>query len=237
MNTDTKIARIVGTLFLVSMTVSLLYTTFYSSFFDAPLADIYPNRVQVTAGAFLELSNCVAVIGIAVMLFSILKRHSERLALCYVALRTIECSILIVGVIAGLSLITLSQEYLKAGALAASHLQAIGIFVVEGKNLALQIAIFICGLGGLLLTSSLYQTKLIPRFLSAWGFVGYFAVLMSAFLDILGVIDTTHGAGMMFYLPGGLFEMVLFPMWLIVKGFDSAAIVSKSTLMEKVGVR
>jgi hypothetical protein len=79
-------------------------------------------------------------------------------------------------------------------------------------------------------TYLLCQSKLIPRFKSIWGFIGYLLVLASALLDISGIIDT-HGEGMRMYLPGGLFESILLPIWLIVKGFNSSAKASGSAEM------
>jgi hypothetical protein len=81
----------------------------------------------------------------------------------------------------------------------------------------------ILGLGSMMICSVLYQSKLIPRWLSAWGFIGYALLLTSALLDLLGVIDTIHGAGMLMYVPGGLWELLAFPLWLFVKGFNSSA--------------
>jgi hypothetical protein len=213
---------------LVSMTASLLYATFFESLLDLPLAEVHSNGIQVTAGAFLELTNCVAIVGIAALLFSILKRHNESLALCYVGFRAVECAVLVAGVISGLLLIPLGQQFIEAGAPEASHFQTIGALVLKGKGMALQMAILICGLGGLILTSMLYQARLIPRLLAGWGFVGYALVCASAVLDVFGLIDTTHGASMLMYVPGGLFEALLFPIWLLVKGFNSSATVSGS---------
>ena len=226
MNTDKNIARMVGILFLVSMAVSLIYTNFFSALLDAPIASIYSNRTQVVVGALFELTNCIAVIGIAVTLFAVLKRQNESLALCYVGFRAIECAVLIVGVISGLLLITLSKECIKAGVPDASYFQATGALILAGKNMALQMGILISGLGGLILTSLLYQSKLIPRVISGWGLIGYVLVVASAVLDIFDVIDTIHGVGMLMYVPGGLFETLIFPIWLIVKGFKSSANVS-----------
>jgi hypothetical protein len=220
MNTDKKIARTVGALFLISMTVSMIYTSFFSSILYAPLTDIYPNKIDVVIGALLELTNCIAVVGIAVMLFSILKRHNKTIAIGYVGFRTIESAILIVGLISSLLLITLSQEQINAGALDASYFQTIGALVLKGKHMALQMALIICALGGLMFTYLLFRSKLIPRFISGLGFIGYVLVLASAVLDIFGIIDTVHGRGVMMYIPGGLFEVILLPIWLIAKGFN-----------------
>ena len=82
----------------------------------------------------------------------------------------------------------------------------------------------ILGFGSLFICYLFYQSKLIPSFLSVWGFIGYALLLASAVLDISGVIDTINGAGAIMYIPGGVWELIVFPIWLIVKGFNSTAI-------------
>jgi len=207
----------------------MIYTNFYSFHFYGPLADIYPNKSQVIIGALLELTNCVAVVGIAVMLFGILKRHNSHLALWYFGFRMIEVAVLIVGIISGLLLIKLSQGSIQAGAGDATLFQTMGSLALEGKHIGLQFVLVICGLGGLILTAMLYQSRIIPRFLSLWGFVGYVLVVASAILDLLGIIDTVHGNGVMMYIPGGLFEAIAFPLWLIIKGFASPGTLGESS--------
>jgi hypothetical protein len=65
----------------------------------------------------------------------------------------------------------------------------------------------------------LYQSNLIPRWLSVWGFIG--ALLFPvAWLSLFG--PTISGP---FLLPLVLNEMVL-ALWLIVKGFNPSAIAS-----------
>jgi len=85
-----------------------------------------------------------------------------------------------------------------------------------------QIAMVILGLNSLALCALFFKTNLLPRWISATGFIGYLLLLASAVLDLCGIIDTT-GAGGLLYIPGGLFEVVLLPAWLIVKGFKSPA--------------
>jgi len=84
------------------------------------------------------------------------------------------------------------------------------------------------GLAGLMFCYLSYQSKLIPRFISVLGLIGYALLLPGASLDMLGHVDTLHGAGFIIvFLPGGSFEILL-PIWLFVKGFNSSAIDSKS---------
>ena len=92
MRSAQKTARIVGALFLIAMVTSLVGGFWLESIISAPdyLATVSANETQVVIGVLLELINGIAVIGIAVMMFPIFKKHDEALALGYVALRIIE---------------------------------------------------------------------------------------------------------------------------------------------------
>jgi hypothetical protein len=50
-------------------------------------------------------------------------------------------------------------------------------------------------------------------------------------LDMFSFFNINDGAGMLLYLPGGLFELFL-PIWLFIKGFNSSAIASVYDRME-----
>jgi hypothetical protein len=75
-------------------------------------------------------------------------------------------------------------------------------------------------IGATCLYISFYRTRLIPRWLTVWGFIGVVSSMAAALLHLFH-IDTGYG----FYL-----EMVLAPqemvmaVWLIVKGFNPSAI-------------
>jgi uncharacterized protein DUF4386 len=85
---------------------------------------MYPHSTQVVVGTLIAHINDAAIIGYAVLLFPVLKRFSEPLALGYVAFKLVEATMLLVGAATLLSLIALSQKYLAAGAADASHFQA-----------------------------------------------------------------------------------------------------------------
>jgi hypothetical protein len=222
MNSNKKAARIAGALFLTAMVTSLFGGGLLESILNAPdyLVSVSANTTQVLIGMSLELINGIAVVGIAVALFPILKRQDEGIALGYVGFRVIESVFCIVGAVIPLSLITLSQEYLKAGASAdASSFQTLGaLFIAARAHLAgLLIPIFF-GLGALLFYYLLYQSKLIPRFISVWGFIGVALMLTLNFLEI------DMSVGMILALPIILNEIFL-GIWLIVKGFNPSATV------------
>ena len=134
MNTNKKTARIVGVLFLTAMVTYLIGSGFLESILNAPdyLINVYPNKTQVIIAMLLELICAAAVVGIPVMMFPIFKQHNESIALGYLGFRIIESAIIIVSEISLLSLLTLSQEYVKAGAPDSSYFQTLGtLFMAE----------------------------------------------------------------------------------------------------------
>lgn len=215
MNANRRSATIVGVLFLIATAAYIIGNGMIESIVSAPdyLHHVYTQKNQVIFGVLLEFINSAAVVGIAIMLFPILKKYNERIALGYVGFRVIEAVLLIIGAIGPLLLIRLSQEYIAAGAPANSYFHTIGALTAEGSFLAFQLAMIALGLYSLLFCYLLYRSKLIPRFLSVLGLIGYVSLSASAIIELMG-----HN-GMLLYIPGALFEIIL-PIWLIVKGFD-----------------
>lgn len=218
-DTYKQTARIVGVLFLVATATYIVGTGLIGSILDTPdyLAHLYPNRVQMIAGVLLQFVDAAAVVGIGVLLFPILRRHSETVALGYAATRIIEFAFLVVCGIGTLSLVALSQETIQAGTANASHSLTVGALLVSGSHTSYLIAMGALGMGSLPFCYLLYRSKLVPQLLSVLGLIGYAALLVGALLEIFEV-----NLYMLQYVPGGLFELLL-PVWLIVKGFNSVA--------------
>jgi hypothetical protein len=223
-NANKTTARIVGALFLIAMVGSLLGGVgFVEPSLSAPdyLAAVSENETQVIIGVFLELINGLAVLGIGVLMFPILKQYNEHAAVGYLGFRIIESVFCCVIVITPLSLITLSQEYLKAGASDAASYQVVGaLSIAERASVAgLLIPVFL-GLGALLFYYSLYQSKFVPRFISVWGFVGAVLILILNLLLTAGV--EIGSIGMILALPIITNEIFL-GIWLLAKGFSPTA--------------
>jgi uncharacterized membrane protein len=228
-NTSRKTAITVGALFLIAMVASLVGgQAFIEPSLTAPdyLVAVSENQIQVIVGVLLELINGIAVVGIGVLMFTILKQYNEGIALGYLGFRIIESVFCCAAVITPLSLITLSQEYVKAGTADASYFQTAGaLSIAERVSVAnLLIPVFL-GLGAVLLYYSLYQSKLLPRFISVWGFIG--AVLILALNLLLSLNVEVGNIAMIFALPMILNEIFL-GIWLIAKGFNPSAIASPS---------
>jgi len=118
---------IVGVLFITATVAHILAGLFIKPILDDPdyLINVSANENRVLLGVLLELITAGAVVGTAVMLFPVFKKHNEGLALGYVGGRSVEGVIIIVGAIGALLLLTLSREYV-AGARDASYFQVSG---------------------------------------------------------------------------------------------------------------
>ena len=230
MNSNRKTAIIVGVLFIISTVAGILSAVFLEPILNAPdyLINVSANENQVINGALLELICAGAFLGIAVMMFPILKKYNENIALGYVVARILEAVPFVVGVISLLSLLTLSQEYVQAGTPDAPHYLPLSTLLLEVHDLTnLLGSMIIFSLTALILNYSLYQSKLVPRFISIWGLIGAPLMLTAGLLGMFGLFSPFSTISIFLALPLALNEMVL-AVWLIVKGFNSSAIDSGS---------
>jgi hypothetical protein len=219
----------VGVLFIIATVLGVLGRSFYQPILDAQdyLIKISANENQVIIGGLLALLAAFACAGIAIGLYPVLKKHHEALALGSVGFRLMEGMLYIIGVVALLSLLTLSQEYVTAGASNASLFQASGTSLLAVRDWAGKLSIIAFTLGALMYYYVFYQSKLIPRWLSGWGLLGAALSLAAALLAISGQIIYFSTVFILLQVPIGVQEMVL-AVWLIVKGFNPSAIASGS---------
>jgi len=220
MGSDNNIAKAIGVLFIITMLLGMIDAYTVAPLLHAPLGDYSLNASRFYLGAFAILFMSLGVVGIAILFYPILERHNRLIAIAYLCARVMECLLMSIGVLVYFLLLSLSQESLAAGAQSSAHLKSLAALAIEARYSGYQLAMLILGLVSMLLCYLLYRTQLIPRWIAAIGLIGYALVFVSAPLDLLGVIDTT-GAGGMLYLPGGVFEILLLPLWLIAKGFNS----------------
>ncbi|MBY0217849.1 DUF4386 domain-containing protein [Paenibacillus illinoisensis] len=210
------IARITGLLFLVSTCAYLLGSGLLNPILEEPdiLEGVYLDQTNIAFGLFLELINAIAVVGIAMLLFPVLRKHNEAFTLGYFASRVIESAMLIISLIFPLLLIMLSGDYRETEATDRLFFQTLAKVAVESHFKLFELAMIVLSIGSLLFCYVLYQSKFVPRILSIIGFVGYLGLLTSSCLSIAGV-----DLGAILYIPGAIFEIVL-PIWLLVKGYN-----------------
>ena len=221
-----QIARVTGVLFLITYITSIPPVLFlYGPLLDDPRYILGGGAADngASLGAFLELILIIANIGTAVVLYPVVKRVNEILALGFVTARVIESAFIAVGILSVLSLVTLRQDA-TAGADAGSLL-AVGqsLVALHGWTFLLGPG-FVVGIGnGLILGYLMYSSALVPRGMAMLGLIAG-AVLLARFVGILfGVFEPTSVLGSLMVVPEFLWELSL-GIWLIVKGFNPSAL-------------
>jgi len=224
MNSDRKIAIIVGVLYIVGTVAGIMWKVLTGSIQNDLnlLTKVTANENQIIIGALFLLVMGLALAMVPVMMFPILKKHNEALALGYIVFRgALETFTTIVVVIGWIFLTILGQHYI-AGAPDASYFQTLGTLTLEGNVLIGTISQIVFPLGALMFYWVLYQAKLIPRWISGWGLIAAMLKLALPFLELFGILAFQD----IFDTPIGLQEMVL-AVWLITKGFNPSAIASE----------
>jgi len=223
--TDRAAARVVGILFIMATVPFSVSVMVLDPVVGAPdvLSRVSLATTRVGVGALLELTNHIAVVAIAVVIYPVLERVSQRLAMGYVAARSIEAVLFAAGTASLLALVVVSGEFLAMGGPADGHFQTWAQVLLAGhdwNNAAVAFVAF--ALGSLMLNYGLYRARLVPRWISAWGLLAA-ASILSARVALLVGAGLTPRTVTILDAPIFLQEMVL-ALWLIVRGFDSAAL-------------
>src|SRR6187200_3425349 len=170
MSTDQKRARWFGVLYLITFATSVPALLLYQPVLDDPVGYIAGggHDAQILFGALLELLLIIANIGTAVVIFPIVRRLSEELALGYVTARLFECTFILVGILCVLGIVTLQQEV--AGA--AEGTTAYTLAAIKDWTFLLGPG-WVVGWGnGLILGYMMYRTELVPRPWTWLGLIG-----------------------------------------------------------------
>jgi hypothetical protein len=210
----------------ISLTAGLLYLL---TFVSIPSIALY-SQVKSTnyilgagpdtsaiIGGILEVIVALAGIGTAVVLFPMLKKQNEGLALGLIASRVLEAATIFVGVAFIMSIVTLRQSGAGADALVASHTLASlydRIFLL-GQS-------FLPAVNDLLLGFLLFKSGLVPRALAMIGIIGG-PILVAGFIAMMfGLFGRQDPLAGLAALLVALFEFSL-GAWLVVKGFNPKA--------------
>jgi len=186
-----RVARTVGILFVVQMVTAMFGTSLIQAFVDGN-----PDRTPMTVGVLLMMCSGFAVVGIGLLMYPVLRDVHPALAAWYPILRIVEC---LVSAACGVYLLARLE-------VVPNHL--LWVYVPTG-------------VGGIILCYLLFVSRLVPRPIAVLGLAGYASLTLGVPLNLLGVLDMGAGAGMLLVVPGGLFELVFLPIWLIAKGFST----------------
>lgn len=182
---------------------------------SASLTSINANKLQLIYGVILmAIVHTVVNIGLPVIMVPILKKYNKTISYGYLSAGIVATVILIIGSVFIMLLVPLSAMYVATETTNSLHFETISTILKKGNFYAYQIGMAIWGLGGLMFCYLLYISKLLPRILPIWGFIGYTVFIAGTILELFG-----YNVGVQLALPGGLFEICL-SVWLIIKGFN-----------------
>lgn len=230
MDTNRRIAVVAGVLFITATLADVISrVALVQPILGAPvdLTKISANEDQVLLGAVLLLIGAAAASGIAIALYPVLRKHDEGLALGAVAFRLIEGALYIGIVVCVLLLVTLSQESANAGAALSSAYEVPVALLMAARQSLGEVAVLVFGIGALMYYWVFYKSRLVPRWLSAWGLVAIALVMASGLLVILRLTEPMSTTQVVLALPIAVQEMAM-AVWLIAKGFNPSAIAAES---------
>jgi hypothetical protein len=223
------IALIVGVLFILTFITSIAGAFAYGPVLTDPHYVIGAGSdTRVFVGAFLELLLIITNMGCAVVLFPLLKKQNETVALGYVVARLIECTFILVGILSVLAVVTLRQH---AGGADSASLVTVGKSLIAVKNWTFLLGPgFVDGIGtGLMLGWLLYRSGLVSRRVALLGVIGGPLLAASGAAVLLGVIPQGSALQRVATVPEILWEAFL-GLWLAIKGFKTVAFSTQEPL-------
>jgi hypothetical protein len=214
-----RTAVLVGLLFLTATAAFIVADTLNSGVLSRPeFLTVASAETNALATGALLLFGQFGVVGIAVLLFPLLKVYGESAALAHVGFRVAELAASLFYLSVPLLAIELGAG-LRDGTVDASASSGLGALLQAQYSVAILMIYLVTTAAGMCMSTLLYRSRLIPRPLAVLGVVGYPVLLAGGVLDMFGVVDVTQGVGLVALVPGGVFELIL-PIWLLAKGFS-----------------
>jgi hypothetical protein len=214
-----KAALIAGVCYLVTHVTSVAALVLYAPVLNrARYVTGAGSDTRVLVGGWLEVVLILAIVGTAVSLFPVVRRHGEGLAIGYVGLRALEAAVIAVGIVSLLAVVTLRQQDAGAAGGGAVALVAVGQGLVAVHNWTFLLGPnFVCAIDTLVLAYLMWRSRLIPRFIAGLGLLGGPLLFVSATAVLFGAYRQVSWPGAVAPLPVFAWELTL-AIFLIAKG-------------------
>jgi Domain of unknown function (DUF4386) len=222
---------VAGVFFLITEVTAIAGVLLYGSVLGTPdfIVSTTVDDTGVRAGAFLEVLLAIAVVGTAVTLYPIVKRQNEGMALGHVAGRLIEATIIAVGAISLLAVMTMRDHVAGTTGAESAAAVTVGQSLVAihdwtflfGPKLAL-------GVNTVLLAYLMYCSRLVPRAIAVLGLVGGSLIFASGTAVLFGLYEDLSIPGVAAAAPVLAWELSV-ATWMIVKGFKPSPITADLT--------
>lgn len=229
---EQRTARIMGAWFLGTFVFSIPAFIFYDPLLNHARYILSTGAdTKVAAGALLEICLAVSGIATAVVIFPIVKRVNESVALGYIASRTVESILILIGVLSLMSIIALRQDFAHSGDTALIDVSR-SLLAVHDQT-ALLGPQFCAGLGnGILLGYLMWRSRLLPRPLVMIGLIGGPLAVLAGVGVLLGAWDISAGLPVLMTAPEAIWEFSL-SVWLLVAGFRPSPILTGQPVLPK----
>ena len=228
MDPTRKVALAGGIAYLITFAASLPQLKLFADVIDDPTGYISGPRSNTALlwGSWLEVITAVACVGTAVALYPVTRRVSRTAAIGFVTSRVVEATLILVGVMSLLSVVTLQDQFAGATGAQAEALGVTGEALVAMRQWTFLLGPgLIAGINALFLGTALYRGRLVPRIIPTIGLIGAPIILLSATATIFGGWAQTSSVGALCALPIAVWEFSL-GVWLVVKGFTSTPAVA-----------
>lgn len=223
-----KISVTVGILFLVGTIAGILSVAFTQPLLTGgDLQTLVAHETQWITGAILVLVMGLPLAMVPVVLFPVLRKQSEILAIGAIVFRgVLEAIAYILMVICWLLLLSVGQQgSAGAGAAEMVSLRTLGTLLLSAGDWIELLLAIVFSIGSIMINFLLFQMRIIPRWLSGWGLAGSILYFVAPFVSLLSPAHPAFslGTSIGFLIgPLALQEMVL-AVWLLVKGFNPSA--------------
>lgn len=210
MTPDHRRVMLAGVLFLLTFATSIPGALLYGPVLNDPHFVLGAGQTApVLAGALLEIALIVANLGTALVLYPLLRRTSPSQALAYVVARVMESTLIAVGILSLLTVVTLRQDGAASGGSAAAVAISQALVALHGWTFLLGPG-FVVGLGnGLILGVLLYRARLVPRGWAVLGMIAGPLVSLSGVAVLLGAYDQVSPWSALLTLPEFVWELFL----------------------------
>ena len=190
------------------------------------LKEATANSNQVVIASVFQFVMSLTYIGVAILLYPIIKKFGNSLAIGFLSLRIIATTLVIFGTILLLSILALSQEHIRYSPLTYSDLEVLGNVLKAVRDYVNHIfMILILCAGNIMFYILLIKSKLIPRWISVWGLIGAVLSVIASFLVLFRVVEIITPEYLILNVPTALLELIL-GIWLIFKGFDRKILIT-----------
>ena len=225
MKKERKLTALAGVFYVLGTVFGVLSMLFTATLRgdDNLLGLVNQNPNSLVTGALFVLLMGLSLSFMAIVLYPVLQRQNAMFAMGYVVFRGgIEMVMYIASVLSWLFLLPLSRYVVQNGLLMDAGVNAFAQTLLNTDQIAL-ISTIVFLIGAIMFYVTLYQGRLVPRWLSGWGLIAAVPYLAAYLLQIFSVISDADPIFAVLVAPLAIQEMVLAG-WMIVKGFNTAAV-------------